>query len=199
MKRHWKIVLGIMVLIGLPVGWYLGSPLFINKEVREEFPMKMPNPHDVDGMSREQKLEMEPKIAADLAGMPKRESMEEMPAEKGPSLVAEGMFRNVDTIHRGNGKAQLFQFAEGASLLRLEEIDIANGPDLWVYLVKHPDPKNAEDVKAGFVNLGKLKGNRGSQNYSIPAEIKTEEYGSAVIFCQLFGVLFSPAPLKMVK
>ena len=34
--RNWLILLGI--LIAIPVGWYLISPLFINKTVSEEFP-----------------------------------------------------------------------------------------------------------------------------------------------------------------
>ncbi|HLF91649.1 MAG TPA: hypothetical protein VI451_22080, partial [Anaerolineales bacterium] len=34
--RNWLILLGI--LIAIPVGWYLISPLFTNKTVDEEFP-----------------------------------------------------------------------------------------------------------------------------------------------------------------
>jgi hypothetical protein len=106
------------------------------------------------------------------------------------------MFRDVDAIHRGSGKAKLYRLTDGSGLLRSEEIDIANGPNLYVYLVKHPDPQSAKDVTPDFVNLGRLKGNQGSQNYPIPSEVKVEDYGSAVIYCQLFGVLFSPASFQ---
>ena len=47
----------------------------------------------------------------------------------------------------------------------------------------------------GFVNLGKLKGNVGNQNYEVPDGVDISEYGSVVIRCELFGVLFSPAAL----
>ncbi len=46
------------------------------------------------------------------------------------------------------------------------------------------------------MNLGKLKGNVGNQNYTIPAGTDVSGFGSVVIWCQLFGVLFSPAALE---
>lgn len=49
---------------------------------------------------------------------------------------------------------------------------------------------------AGFVSIAKLKGNAGDQNYELPKEVKLDEFKSVVIYCQLFGVLFSPAALK---
>ena len=65
---------------------------------------------------------------------------------------------------------------------------------LVVYLAKHPAPTQASDVTdGGFVRLGKLKGNIGNQNYEIPQGVDVTEYGSVVIWCELFGVLFSPA------
>ncbi|MGH8756136.1 MAG: DM13 domain-containing protein [Burkholderiales bacterium] len=35
----------------------------------------------------------------------------------------------------------------------------------------------------------------GDQNYAIPPGTKIEDYKSVVIYCQIFGVLFSPAAL----
>ncbi len=40
-----------------------------------------------------------------------------------------------------------------------------------------------------YVNLCRLKGNVGDQNYEIPREFA--EYRAAAIWCQEFGVLFS--------
>ena len=55
----------------------------------------------------------------------------------------------------------------------------------------------ASDVTdGGFLKLGKLKGNVGNQNYEIPAGTELNDYRSVVIWCELFDVLFSPAPLK---
>jgi len=43
---------------------------------------------------------------------------------------------------------------------------------------------------------GQLKGNIGDQNYDIPAGTDLSAYGSVVIWCEMFGVLFSPATLN---
>ena len=46
-----------------------------------------------------------------------------------------------------------------------------------------------------FVDLGRLKAFRGSQNYPIPAGVKLSDFGSVVVWCEQFGVLISPARL----
>ena len=51
-------------------------------------------------------------------------------------------------------------------------------------------------LDSGFVKLGMLKGNVGNQNYEIPAGTDVAEYGSVIIWCELFDVLFSPAALE---
>jgi hypothetical protein len=47
-----------------------------------------------------------------------------------------------------------------------------------------------------FVDLGRLKAFKGSQNYPVPAGVDLKMYGSVVIWCEQFGVLISPATLK---
>ena len=49
---------------------------------------------------------------------------------------------------------------------------------------------------AGFVDLGKLKGNRGNQNYEIPDGVDVAAQGSVVIYCMPFHVIFSVASLR---
>ena len=121
-----------------------------------------------------------------------------MPAQT-PELVASGAFKDADDIHKGSGDALLYRLADGSHLLRFENFRTTNGPDLVVYLAAHDAPARAGDVTdTGFLSLGKLKGNVGNQNYRIPANIDVGAYRSAVIWCELFGVLFSPAPLQRV-
>jgi Electron transfer DM13 len=45
------------------------------------------------------------------------------------------------------------------------------------------------------VNLGKLKGNKGSQNYELAADIDPAKFASVVIGCKRFTVGFGVAPL----
>ena len=47
-----------------------------------------------------------------------------------------------------------------------------------------------------FVDLGRLRAFKGSQNYPVPGGLTIEDYGSVVIWCEQFGVLISPAMLE---
>ncbi len=64
-------------------------------------------------------------------------------------------------------------------------------------LAKKKGLKNSDDVKnSSFVELQPLKGNIGNQNYQLPAGLKVEDYGSVVVWCKQFGVLFASAELN---
>ncbi|OFZ88567.1 MAG: hypothetical protein A3F74_13440 [Betaproteobacteria bacterium RIFCSPLOWO2_12_FULL_62_58] len=51
-------------------------------------------------------------------------------------------------------------------------------------------------AKTMYVDLGRLKAFKGSQNYPVPPGVDLSKYGSVVIWCERFGVLISPAGLK---
>lgn len=123
---------------------------------------------------------------------------EDIPEEmKTTSRVAKtGTFVEIDLIHKGSGTAKIIEGAGGHQLLRLENFQVTNGPDLYVYLSKNPLP--AKDVKSlgDFIDLGPLKGNIGDQNYDIPAARNIGDYNTAVIWCRQFGALFSYAVMK---
>lgn len=123
-----------------------------------------------------------------------REVSEALPAELMLSEVRAGEFRDADSAHRGKGKAAILQGAAGTQLLRLTDFEVTNGPDLEVWLVKAADPRSSADVTSSeWLSLGTLKGNIGDQTYIIPEGTDTSQYGSAVIWCEQFGVLFSVA------
>lgn len=107
-----------------------------------------------------------------------------------------GSFVDADAFHKGSGKAEILT-AGGTNILRFTDFTVTNGPDLEVWLVEEPAPKTSDDVKASkWISLGVLKGNIGDQTYQIPAGTDISKYGSAVIWCEQFGVLFSAATLK---
>ena len=113
-----------------------------------------------------------------------------------PVALQTGSLRDADSFHKGSGNATIYELPDGSRFLRLEEIDVTNGPDLHVLLSAHPNPDSRNEVKdLGYVDLGKLKGNIGNQNYEIPAELDVAAYSSVVIYCQPFHVIFSVAPL----
>ncbi len=75
--------------------------------------------------------------------------------------------------------------------MRLENLRVTNGPDLYVYL--SPDKSTSN-----FVNVGKLKANNGNQNYDIPAATDLSKYDTILIWCRPFSVLFGSAALNSV-
>ena len=124
-------------------------------------------------------------------------SMAEMMAAAGPVALKQGMFRDADSFHRGEGSATVYQLPDGAYVLRFEDFRVTNGPDLRVILASHSDPMGRGNVHSGeYVELGKLKGNIGNQNYIIPEGLSPDDYNSVVIYCKPFQVLFSVAPLS---
>ena len=111
--------------------------------------------------------------------------------------VAMGSFKDADAFHRGSGTATIYRTPDGSEVLRLENLEVTNGPALHVVLSTHPDPERSQQVKQeGYVDLGDLKGNRGNQNYPIPAGVDTSIHKSVVIYCYPFAVVFSVATLE---
>jgi hypothetical protein len=111
-------------------------------------------------------------------------------------VVAKGMFIHanpVDPIHHGKGGVTAY-----ADLVHLEaDFEVGPGPKFHVYLVPEPNVTPSTAVaKTMFVDLGRLKAFKGSQNYPVPAGVDPAQYGSVVIWCEQFGVLISPAELK---
>ena len=120
------------------------------------------------------------------------------PTPEGPVLIAAGQFHDVD--HVGTGDALIYRQPDGSHVLRLENLDVENGPDLYLYVVAAPDSDNAETVEAaGYVDLGLLKGNQGNQTYQLPAEYDPAVHRSVTIWCKRFAVNFVTAPLAAAE
>lgn len=101
------------------------------------------------------------------------------------SVVLIGSFQGADAIHQGSGKVSVIQQTTQQTLRLEEDFSVTAGPDLFVWLTKAGG--------AGHIELGRLKGNRGSQNYAIPSGTNLSEYSKVVIWCKAFGVLFASA------
>ena len=182
----------IVAILVLAVAWWLLSPLFINRTVVEEFPFsadaEMPA-----GLTQDQAESI-------MSGMAKinMESVEEMPSAMAEAtVIAAGQFRDGDRFHKGSGEATLYQLPDGSGLLRFDGLEVTNGPDLHVIVTPHPNPSGRSDVHdAGYIDLGQLKGNRGDQNYPVPDGTDLSSFGSVVIYCMPFHVVFSVAALS---
>ena len=104
------------------------------------------------------------------------------------SLV--GNFKDAgDGFHMVAGVAKVINLEDGRTFLRLENLKSTNGPDLYVYLANGIDSSD-------IVNLGRLKGNIGNQNYEIPAGTDLAKYNTVLIWCKAFSTLFGSAKLS---
>ena len=111
-----------------------------------------------------------------------------------PMIVLSGRFHSV--AHETKGTASVHDLGGGNRVLRLTDFATSNGPDVRVYLVAAQDASDDATVtKAGYLELGKLKGNEGDQNYGIPAGTDLTRYRAVTIWCRRFGVNFATAPL----
>jgi hypothetical protein len=97
-----------------------------------------------------------------------------------------------DPLHYGKGRVTLYD-----GLLYLEpDFEVGPGPKYHVYLVPEAEVLPSTNVaKTMFVDLGRLRAFKGSQNYDVPAGVDVTKYGSVVVWCEQFGVLISPAKL----
>jgi hypothetical protein len=78
-----------------------------------------------------------------------------------------------------------------------QDFEVGPGPKFHVYLVPGTDITPSTEVeKTMFVDLGRLRAFKGSQNYAIPPGVDPTRFGSVVIWCEHFKVLISPARLQ---
>ncbi|MDJ0908262.1 MAG: DM13 domain-containing protein [Woeseiaceae bacterium] len=195
-----KALIAIVIVAVLGAAWFLGSPLLFDRTVDEGLDF-LTDDGRVDmtavmAVPEAERLDHMDDIMEAAASAPDSEMDEAMPASE-PRIVASGQFVDADSVHKGSGTANLYALPDNSHVLRFEDFRTTNGPDLVVYLARHPSPASASDVTdGGFLSLGDLKGNVGSQNYPIPAGTDLSEFNSVVIWCELFGVLFSPAALE---
>ena len=116
-------------------------------------------------------------------------------SDKEPKILTRGAFKSL--AHETRGAASIYRLADGSYTVRLTDFETSNGPDVHVYLTAAEIEKGTDAVKAaGFVDLGSMKGNKGNQNYIIPAGVDLKRYTSISIWCARFGVNFGVAPLS---
>ncbi len=196
-------------IIVLGLVWYLASPLFIDRVVNEDFPhadsaltpeevvmmdhLESLSPEQVRSMPEEKRMAAKKIMEEVSVRLP--DAVVQEPMDTTPTMRLSGTFRDGDSAHHGSGTVGVYQLPDGKRIVRLENFSVTNGPALSVYLTKSTDGT----PEAGFVNLGKLKGNKGDQNYELSADVSLHDYHSVSIWCVPFGVLFSVAQLEPVQ
>ena len=173
------IVIAVIALAVAVGGWYAFRPerLFVNQQVDEALPAA------TSGSAMSAATEGSAMSAATESGMP----------------VTLTMGRFHKGAHDTHGVATVYRQSDGSQVLRLTDFATSNGPDVHVYLVAAEDAMDDATVtRAGYLDLGSLKGNIGDQNYDIPAGTDLSKYRAVTIWCARFKVNFGTAPLDAV-
>ena len=201
MNKKIKIAIGgIITVIAIAIATYTISPLFINTSIDEPLPDTSPKV----GFEEFMKLSEDERatIGKDMTQEEKDNIMkvfaqenstinDEMaiPENQTNNMLAGNLIDAGDGFHMASGQVKVLQIPDETQILRFENLDVTNGPDLYVYLATDTTAKD-------FVSLGRLKGNMGNQNYPIPENIDFEKYNKVLIWCQAFSTLFGSSKLS---
>jgi len=191
MKRTTRIFLGVTIIISLAA-----SVTLITGKPQISFAASS-NVQNFMNMTEEQRIQ----AAKNMTQEEKQKVMNEF--SKQNSTVDENMSATMkntkaftgnfvgsgDGFHKAEGVVKVITLADGKTFLRLENLKATNGPDLYVYL------STGKDV-SDIVNLGRLKGNIGNQNYEIPPGSNLSKYDTVLIWCKAFSTLFGSAKLS---
>ncbi|MFE0678205.1 DM13 domain-containing protein [Streptomyces sp. NPDC058867] len=189
-RKSWIVGVLVVALAGVGFGLYWFQPwkLWQDETVDEALPVAVGSAAPPTGTSETGTSETgTSETGAPATGTP----------DAGPLTLAQGDL--ISHEHDTSGSVKLVRLADGSHVVRLEDLDTSNGPDLRVLLTDAP----VKEGTAGWrvfddgrhISLGKLKGNKGSQNYTVPADLDLTRYSSVSIWCDRFDVSFGAAEL----
>ena len=200
----WRKILSVALIALLPFVIWALAPLFYNRQVNEAFPAAAPIPTAM----AESGVMAEPTAMAESGAMAKPTAMAESGAMAEPTAMADHMSEPMALLqgdlvsgstpgHHTSGTATIYQLENKSQVLRLQDFSTTNGPDLFVVLSANANP-DADGIGAegSYLQLAALKGNKGNQNYDVPAATDGKSYKSVVIWCRTFNVVFGYATLQ---
>lgn len=108
----------------------------------------------------------------------------------GPVVIATGTFMSQD--HQTSGQVEVVELPDGSRVLTLVDLQTDNGPDVHVFFGTNP----ANITDGLHSDLGLMKGNIGTQNYELPAELNPADYSIISLWCNNFASPFGFATLE---
>jgi hypothetical protein len=182
-------VLVLVLAAGAAFGGYWFQPwkLFTDTEVHERLPAVAASPSPGPAST-----------GSTGTGPASAEPTADAPTPAANALVAAGSF--ITHEHETSGDVQLVRLADGRVQLVLRDLVTSDGPDLRVWLTDQPVRRGAAGWRVfddgAWVELGRLKGNRGDQVYEVPADADLDRLRSVSIWCRRFAVSFGAAALR---
>jgi hypothetical protein len=189
-----EIILGVMILTGL-----IFSVLLVTTRSQVSFGTSS-NVQIFMNMTEEQRIHAAQNMTQDEKQMVMNEfskqnstvyeNMSDTTTQSNTEPIMGNFIDSGDGFHKAEGIAKVINLTDERTFLRLENLKTTNGPDLYVYL---STGKDASDI----INLGRLKGNIGNQNYEIPIGTDLSKYNTVLIWCKAFSTLFGSAQLTI--
>lgn len=175
------VVAAVLLVVALSV--FQPWKLFVDRTVDEALPVAVA-----------------PVVAPSAAGVAAAPVGSAPAAPSGPVELARGEL--ISHEHASSGAVVLLGLPDGSRVLRLEDLETSDGPQLEVWLTDAP----VIEGRAGwhvfddgaYVELGELAGNIGSSNYPVPADADLDDLTSVSIWCDRFDVSFAAAELRPV-
>src|SRR5689334_7969590 len=218
-KKILIIITILIAAIVIPLGLYAISPLFTSNTVNESLPstaanisnntalhdyQKFVSMNDQDRSNaakqmsqREKNMVMigagqinntinESTITLDTV---KQRLQQQSNAITAPGIMIGSFIGAGDGFHNAEGLVRVIPLGDGHTILRLENFNSTDGPNVHLYLA-------TDKTVSNFIDLGRLKANNGNQNYNLPYGSNLAKYNMALIWCKDFSVLFGSAQLK---
>lgn len=181
----WAVLAVLVAAVAFVLIWFQPQKLFIDERVEE------PIPTVAAGAGASPTTPAAPGSATPPTG-PSVTTAPPVPAV--PAEIERGEFVSLD--HSTRGVVRVLELANGTRVVRLEGLATENGPDLFVYLTTNPAAGDEGTFDDEYVNLGRLKGNQGDQNYDVPAGTDLSRFATVVIWCDRFDSAFGAADLS---
>jgi hypothetical protein len=198
-RARWRAALittAAVAVVATAVALPLFQPwrLFTDKVVDEALPGTVP-------ISTQSSSTTPPTVSEKPSTTPgKPSATAEKPSAAKPATEVLLTGKLITHEHETAGTVAVLRLADGSRILRVENLETSDGPDLKVWL---SDAAVVSGQKGWHVfddgkyhNLGSLKGNHGNQNYVIPTTVKLDDFRSVAIWCDRFNVSFGAAELK---
>lgn len=183
----WVAAAAAVGLVVFVLVWFQPQKLFIDERVDDALP-SLPNGTSANAAATTTAPEAGPVTSSAATAPPPTTAP---PA--GPVDIAGGRFVSLD--HGTSGTVRVLDVGGTSRVVRLEDLDTDNGPDLYLYLSTNPAGGPEQAFDDDYVSLGRLKGNLGDQNYDLPAGTDLARYSSVVIWCDRFNSAFGAADL----
>lgn len=111
------------------------------------------------------------------------------------TILKTGSLEILDGSHWGNGTINLVEKSDGSRTLYFIEVEIATGPDLYVYISKKSNFSGPTDTPGEFFNLGRLRALQGTFEVHVSSNLDIGLYNPVLIWCLFFTVIFTYASL----